>query len=332
MPEPSRKRLSYEQNFGSCAIHYIERPLPQDFFAIVLNHSDEHILVVGASGQLGTALIQQLGTAAVPAARRQLQPEWLHLDLEEIAQTPSLLDGLVERHQVTAILCCAGATNVDRCETDPAWAEAANHLGPLALAKIAATAKIPYAFFSTDYVFDGEAGPYAEDGPINPLSVYGRTKAEGEQSILEAHPTALVLRTTTVFGPDPQGKNFLYTLRRLLSAGQPMRLPQDQLATPTYVLDLATASFALLRTRQSGIFHIAGPDYLSRMEFAQMACGILGLDSSLLQPTTTSELKQAANRPLRGGLRIDKLRKTLPAITMRDTVSAIKTWHATQAS
>ena len=287
---------------------------------------NEKILVVGASGQLGTALIQQLGPSAVPAARRQLQADWLHIDLEQLADNPSLLDGLIERHQMTAILCCAGATNVDRCETEQQWAAAANHLGPLALARAAAAAKIPYAFFSTDYVFDGESGPYSEDAPVHPLSVYGRTKAEGEESILAAHPTSLVLRTTTVFGPDPQGKNFLYTLRRLLTAGQTMRLPVDQFATPTYVSDLATASLALLRAGQSGIFHIAGPDFMSRVDFALLACEVLGLDASLLQSMTTTELNQQAKRPLAGGLRIDKLRTALPAITMRDTTAAIHAW------
>ena len=287
-------------------------------------------LIVGASGQLGHTLIAQLGDAALPAARRQLSPTWLHLDLEEITANPSLLDGLIDRHSITAIYCAAGATDVDRCESDPTWAAAANHLGPLALAR--AAKNIPFAFYSTDYVFDGTAGPYAETDTPNALSVYGQTKLDGERAILDAHPNALVLRTTTVYGPDPQSKNFLYTLRRVINAGNTMRVPTDQLATPTHVEDLAAASIALLNERQTGIFHLAGPRFLSRYDFSLLACEILGLPTSQVQPLTTPELNQKAARPLLGGLRIDKLCATLPNITMRSPATGIQSWKAATAT
>jgi len=281
-------------------------------------------LVVGASGQLGAALVAQLGAAALPAARRQLSPTWLHIDLSEIAANPSVLDAVFNQHNITAVYCAAGATDVERCESDPDWAAAANHLGPLALAR--AAKNIPFAFFSTDYVFDGHAGPYDEDAHTNQLSIYGRSKLEGEQAILAAHPNALILRTTTVYGPDPQGKNFLYTLRRLLTEGKTMRVPTDQLATPTYVEDLAAASIALLQRGHTGIFHIAGPEFLSRYDFALMACDILGLDASQIQPLTTLELNQKAARPLLGGLRIDKLNALLGPSTMRAPRAGIQAW------
>ena len=288
----------------------------------------KRILVLGATGQLGAQFIQQLGPAALAAARR-VQPGWLHLDLEQIAAQPSMLDGLIEKHNITSVFCAAGATDVERCESDHAWAAAANHLGPLALAR--AARNIPFVFFSTDYVFDGHAGPYAEDDAPTPLSVYGRTKLEGERAILNEHPNALVLRTTTVYGPDPRSKNFLYTLRRLLTEGKTMRVPTDQLATPTYNTDLATASLALAVRKQTGLFHIAGPDFLSRFDFAVAACEILGLDASRLQPVNTPELQQKAARPLLGGLRIDKLNASLGVATnpvMRPIAQGIRDWAA----
>jgi len=281
-------------------------------------------LIVGASGQLGHALIAQLGDQALPAARRQLSPTWLNIDLEEIAANPSLLDGLIDQHNITAIYCAAGATDVERCESDQAWAAAANHLGPLALAK--AAKNIPFAFYSTDYVFDGTAGPYAETDEPNALSVYGQTKLDGERAILDAHPNALVLRTTTVYGPDPQGKNFLYTLRRVINAGNTMRVPTDQLATPVYNTDLAAASIALIQGGNTGIFHLAGPEFLSRYDFSLQACDILSLPTAQVQPLTTPELNQKAARPLLGGLRIDKLTATLPHITMRSPKTGIQNW------
>jgi len=297
--------------------------------------SSGRALVVGATGQLGAQLIEQLGPTTLPAARRTQASDWLHLDLESIAANPAQLDGLIDRHNITAVFCAAGATNVDRCETDQAWAEAANHLGPLALAR--AARHIPYVFFSTDYVFDGSAenpGPYSEDALTNPLSVYGRTKLEGEQSILAAHPSALVLRTTTVYGPDPQGKNYLYTLSRVLKAGNIMKAPTDQLATPTYNADLAAAAIALVERNQTGIFHVTGPDFLSRYDFALAACKILALPTAALQPITTPELAQPAGRPLLGGLAISKLQSILGLSCMRSVDAGIHDWQSslTEAS
>lgn len=294
------------------------------------------MLVVGASGQLGTALCEQLGAAALGAARRQLQPEWLRLDLEELAANPALLDGLLESHGITAVMCAAGATDVERCESDHGWAHAANHLGPLALAR--AARNMPFVFFSTDYVFDGiehhgpgSAGPYTEDAPAKALSVYGQSKLDGERAILDAHPHAMVLRTTTVYGPDPQAKNFLYTLNRLLSAGKPMRVPNDQWSTPTHNADLAAASIALLQRGETGIFHLAGPDFLHRYDFALKACAILGLDPSTMAAVTTPELQQKAPRPLMAGLHIGKLQSVLGNDVMRPVEQGVRAWQASLA-
>src|SRR5215472_10422618 len=286
--------------------------------------SNDRILVLGASGQLGPA--------ALPAARRPSSPDWLTLDLATLTESP---DELVATHSLTAIICSAGATDVERCETDRAWADAANHLGPLALARAAAHARIPFVFYSTDYVFPGTAenpGPYREDAPTHPLSVYGGTKREGEVEILKANPAALVLRTTTVYGPDPQGKNFLYTLRRLLSSGQTMRVPTDQLATPTYNEDLARATLALLRAGHTGLFHAAGPTMLSRINFARLACNLLSLDASLLIPLTTPELNQRAARPLIAGLDATLLNTTLGRPFFRSPEQGIRDWQQTLQS
>src|SRR6185437_8716613 len=238
-------------------------------------------------------------------------------------------DELVSRYNLTAIICAAGATDVERCESDHAWADAANHLGPLALARAAAHARIPFVFYSTDYVFPGtpeNPGPYTEDAPTHPLSVYGGTKRTGEVEILKANPASLVLRTTTVYGPDPQGKNFLYTLRRLLSSGQTMRVPTDQLATPTYHEDLARANLALLAGGHSGLFHAAGPTILSRIDFARLACRLLSLDASLLIPLTTPQLHQRAARPLIAGLDSTLLTTTLGRPFFRPPEQGILDW------
>src|SRR5207249_9072978 len=98
-----------------------------------------------------------------------------------------------------------------------------------------------FVFFSTEYVFDGRAGPYAEDDPVAPLSVYGRSKLDGERAVMAANVRSLVVRTTVVDGEERQGKNFIYQLPVRAAAGETSKVPADQRSSPTFNVDLATA-------------------------------------------------------------------------------------------
>jgi dTDP-4-dehydrorhamnose reductase len=287
-------------------------------------------LVVGAAGQVGKALTHALGPQALKAGRNAPTGDWLQVDLAALAHDPNAAKSTLDAHNLSAIYCVGGATDVERCETDHAWAMGANCDGPIALAN--ATKGIPFVFFSTDYIFDGRAGPYNESAATNPLSVYGRSKLLGEQGVLAARPDALIIRTTIVYGPDSQQKNYLYTLRRILSEGKPMRVAADQLSTPTYNEDLALATIALVAGGHTGIVNVAGPELLSRFDFSILAASILGLDTALLTPIATSELRQKAARPLASGLLIDKLRAAVPSITMRTNAEAITAWKASEAA
>ena len=291
------------------------------------------ILVVGAAGQVGTQLVQQIGSPqALGAGRQPTAPThladtpWLPLDLEHLPD-PATLSAQLEPLQ--AVLCVAGATNVDRCETDPAWATAVNATGPAALAA-ATPAHIPFVYFSTEYVFDGGThgapGPYTETSQSHPISVYGASKLQGEQLVLAARPDALVIRTTVVYGADPARKNFLYYLHRELSAGNPVRIVTDQVSTPTANDDLARATILLLARRATGIVHICGPDLLSRYDFAVRAAHLLHLDERRIHPISTASLNQPAPRPLSAGLCTDKLRQLLGPNLMKDTDAGITAW------
>ena len=127
---------------------------------------------------------------------------------------------------------------MDRCETEVDECQHWNAEVPGALAQRGAGAR-RFVYFSTDYVFDGTGGPYGEDDPVGPISAYARSKLAGERAVLETDPTALVVRTTVVYGPEPQGKNFVAQLRGRLGRGERLRVPQDQVSTPTYNVDLA---------------------------------------------------------------------------------------------
>ncbi|MBI4247656.1 MAG: SDR family oxidoreductase [Candidatus Rokubacteria bacterium] len=267
-------------------------------------------LVLGASGQVGAALCARLGErghAADGTHGRVPQAGTRFLDIADAAATERLID------EVTPdwVFCPAALTRVDYCEDHPEEAFLLNRDAPAVAARAAARRGAGFVFYSSEYVFDGTAGPYGEDDPVNPLSVYGRSKLEGERRALAENPRALVVRTTVAYGPEPQGKNFVYQLLRRARAGERMTVPADQRSSPTYNADLAAASVELAERGLSGVFHVAGPEILDRHAFARLACEVFGLDPGFLVAVRTAELGQRAPRPLRAGLRIDRARAVL---------------------
>lgn len=281
-------------------------------------------LVVGAAGQVGHQIVEALGLGNTLCAGRSVRPGWLQVNLAELANSPENLDEIFEQYEIDAVYCVGGATDVERCEADTEWAMQTNHLGPAALAS--RCTHIPFIYFSTEYVFDGLDGPYTETSEKNPVSVYGLSKSLGEEAVLRMHSTALVLRTTVVYGEDPGGKNFLYSLRRNLASGQTISVPVDQFSTPTYNRDLARATIALVHASRYGIFHICGPELLSRYDFAVQAALEMKLDSRMLRGVVTSDLAQKAKRPLRAGLLTEKLTQSVPEVRMRTVAEGIDDW------
>lgn len=274
-------------------------------------------LLVGATGQIGRQMLQRLGRRALATTRAADPPlGWLPLDLASLA-TSTDAELTLRQVELDAIYCIAGMTNVEACEDQQELAFRVNAQAPAALATIACRRNIPFVYYSTEYIFDGEDGPYREEQQANPISVYGRSKLAGEIAVLTAHPGALILRTTVVYGPDAAQKNFLYSLMRNLKAGQSMRVPEDQVSTPTYNLDLAVATEELVARRASGVFNVCGPELLSRLEFATRIAVELGLDASLILGLPTVSLGQRAPRPLRAGLCTNKLRREHPDLLMR---------------
>jgi dTDP-4-dehydrorhamnose reductase len=235
------------------------------------------------------------------------QPGLRALDLTDTAATAHLIAEI----SPDWVFCPAGLTHVDYCEEHPEEARRVNRDAPAAAAAEAARAGAGFAYYSTEYVFDGKSGPYAEDAPTCPLSHYGRSKREGEEAVRAANPRTLVLRTTVVYGPEPQGKNFVYQLLRRARQRERMTIPVDQVSSPTYNADLAAASIELAARGLTGLYHIAGSAILDRYAFARIVCEVFELDASLLQPVTTAALRQRAARPLCAGLRIDRARGVL---------------------
>jgi dTDP-4-dehydrorhamnose reductase len=202
------------------------------------------------------------------------------------------------------IINAAAVTDVDLCERDPALSGLINRD---AVGWMAASG-IPVVQVSTDYVFDGESGPYAEDAPTRPLSVYGSTKLESEALVLSASKSSLVVRTMTLWGRGQGAKtSFVDFVRNKLTAGENVRIVTDQIGNATLAEDLALGIWKLVDAGHSGVFHVAGSERNSRFDWAVGIAGHYGLDRNLIQSCLTSDLKQAARRPLNSGLRLDKL-------------------------
>jgi dTDP-4-dehydrorhamnose reductase len=269
-------------------------------------------LILGASGQVGQALIRELegrGWAWEGSYHEhaEVDPRLFKLDLQDLegvhreilARTPG------------CVFLPSGWTWVDGCEDDPERARRVNALAPERAADACAALGIPLVFYSTEYVFGENGGPYDENRSTGPLGVYGASKLEGEDRVMNSWPGALVLRTTVVYGPEPQEKNFVYQLIRNLRAGKRMQAPVDQLSSPTYNRDLARASVELALKGLAGIWNAAGSGVIGRYDFALLAARTFGLDGSLIDPVRTADLKQKARRPLSAGLKIDKLSRPL---------------------
>jgi dTDP-4-dehydrorhamnose reductase len=280
-------------------------------------------LLVGVSGQVGSQLLHFLGArGCLVTSRKPTSAAQLRLDL---ASLTSLVEAerAVGGSNIGAIYCIGGMTNVDACEDQSQTAFDTNRRGPETLAQLAAKRGIPFVYFSTEYIFDGRDGPYLEDHQANPLCVYGRSKWEGELAVLAACPHALIVRTTVVYGHDFGEKNFVYSLMRNLRAGKAMRVPNDQISTPTYNRDLARTAAALVELGATGIYHVCGPERMDRMEFARTVAGFLGLDQDLLIGAPTATLGQRAPRPLSAGLSIHKLERLYPNLSMRSLAESL---------
>jgi dTDP-4-dehydrorhamnose reductase len=213
-------------------------------------------------------MLATLGSEAVPTTSRAPRDGWVQFSLADLT-AESQAEALFHAYDLGAIYCVGGMTRVDQCELQPDLAFRINAIGPAVLASYARARCLPFVYFSSEYVFDGSGnngGPYMETAPANPLSVYGKSKLEGEHRVMSAHPSAVILRTTVVYGPDPGAKNYVYSVLRTLATGKQMNVPDDQVSTPTYNRDLVRAAVGLVIAEESGTFHVCGPDLLGRLD------------------------------------------------------------------
>jgi dTDP-4-dehydrorhamnose reductase len=276
------------------------------------------ILVTGGSGQIGGALVRIASAQGIEVDA----PGRDRLDLTQ----PSQLAKAVNARPWSAIINCAAYTAVDKAEEDIDLARALNTTAPSILAQEAAKRGIPLLHVSTDYVFDGtKSSPYHEDDPINPLGIYGQSKADGEAAVIAANGPHAIIRTAWVLSAGP--RNFLDTMLRLGKERDTLSIVADQKGSPTSASDVATALLSMapqLQDRQ-GIWHCVNSGEASWYDLAAhiFAFGERnGQKAPSLNPITTADYPTPAKRPANSRLATDRLKQDF-AITMRPWQEAV---------
>jgi dTDP-4-dehydrorhamnose reductase len=256
------------------------------------------ILLTGANGQVGWELQRALAPLGEVIALDRSR-----LDLSR----PDALRETVRAIAPDAIVNAAAYTAVDRAESEPELARAINAIAPGILAEEAHRLEAVLVHYSTDYVFDGtKPEPYTESDSPNPLSVYGRTKLEGERAIGASGCRHLTLRTSWVYGT--RGSNFLLTMLRLARERRQLRIVDDQVGAPTWCREIAQATAALLARPDlaapgiDGLYHLTASGATSWFGFAKAIfespeMARIGIEPPALEAIPTSAYPTRAQRP-----------------------------------
>jgi len=249
----------------------------------------KRVLLLGASGQLGTAIRQRWKECQIVAPPHQT------LKLEDHAEVRDAIEG----SRPDVVVNAAAFHDVDRCEAEPGAAFEVNALAVRNAARLAREAGSTFVTVSTDYVFDGETtAPYAEDDAPHPLSVYGASKLAGEYLVDSLRMDALIVRTCGLYG-EASAKGRKSFIERLLSqAGgpQPFRVVADVTVSPTFAGHLADAIWRLLEKRCSGLYHTVDAGAVTWYDFAHEAVSQAGA-AVVVEPIAAHQWKAPAIRP-----------------------------------
>ena len=249
-----------------------------------------NILITGCNGQLGNEI--QLLQA------QYAQHTWLNTDVNELDITDkAAIERFVEANEIDGIVNCAAYTAVDKAESDPQLARKLNADAPAFLSEAVAKRGGWMVQVSTDYVFDGtKHTPYVETDEPCPNSVYGQTKLEGEQAVSELCPNAMIIRTAWLYSEF--GNNFVKTMIRLGREREQLGVIFDQVGTPTYAHDLATAIMtAIDKGIKPGVYHFSNEGVTSWYDFTKSIHRLAGINTCQVSPLHTAEYPTPACRP-----------------------------------
>jgi dTDP-4-dehydrorhamnose reductase len=288
-------------------------------------------LVTGSNGLVGSrvcALLERQGHEVVGVGRGPRRSGGAYRYVEvDLTREPDVAAALASAAP-EVVIHPASMTEVDACEKDPEAAFAANVTATAAVARGARKAGAHLVHVSTDYVFDGDAGPYDEDALPNPRGVYAVTKHMGEQAARTFVPGCAIARTAVVYGWPAAGRpNFGAWLVGALEKGQPVKLFEDQVVSPSFADSVAAMLVELGERRLGGVWNTCGGTVIDRVGFGRALCEVFGFDAKLITPTRMADLKLASPRPLRSGLKTDKVQAQLAAKPLA-LAEALARFHA----
>ena len=268
----------------------------------------KRILICGSNGLLGQRLALMLGSQTEYEVLSTSQErsfvfddrlfDFTQLDITKKGDVKSL----VSSFHPTVILNAAAASNVDWCEAHREEAWKVNVVGVENLVEAARKVGARLVHVSSDYIFDGNHGPYSEDDKPNPINYFGKSKLASENAVRIGGIPYNIMRTTVLYGAGIRVRqNFPLWILNNLKAGITIRCVDDQISNPTHVSDLAFAIVKGFELNRDGIYHVCGKDRVSRYEFALRTAEVFNLNAALIQRVKTADLRQEASRPLTSG-------------------------------
>lgn len=264
------------------------------------------ILILGSNGMLGQRLTNYLSSKKVELLTSSFEDfsfnrevDYRQCDITDRGKLKKLIFDFCPDFIINA----AAYTNVDKSETDR---ETAWKVNVKAVEYIAESARIldsHIIHISSDYIFDGENGPYLENAVPNPIGYYGRTKLASENVLKLYSVKNTIIRTNVLYGPTHFGRpDFVKWVIDSLKNNSQIRIVTDQINNPTFIDDLVQVIMNIIENNKEGIYNIGGPDFLSRFDFTIKIADYFNLDKNLITPILTKDLNQPARRPLKSGL------------------------------
>ena len=277
------------------------------------------ILITGSNGLLGQKIVAQL-------LRREIQfvatsqgenrnsdcPAEFYQSLNITNKKEVIV--VLENSNATHLIHTAAITNVDECESNPELCNNVNMKGTRNLVEQAKKQNIHFQLVSTDFVFDGEKGNYKEEDEVNPLSVYAKSKGEGEKMLVESdYSNWSIVRTIIVYGigNNLSRSNLLVWAKSALTKGDTMNIVDDQFRAPTWADDLAWGCIRICELHKNGIFHLSGPKTYSIYNIVQVIADYYNLSMENVNKIKTASLNQPAKRPPKTGFDLSKSIKEL---------------------
>ena len=279
------------------------------------------ILITGSNGLLGQKLVYRLRDyknvelIATSKGKNRIAEKngykYIDLDITDQAKVFHIINS----EKPDCIINTAAMTNVDACEKDKPGCDALNVDAVRYLTSACKGSGTHFIHISTDFVFDGNDGPYREDDKPNPVSYYASSKLESEKVVMESGLDWAILRTIIIYGvvDDVQRSNLVLWTKSSLEQHKQINVITDQFRSPTLAEDLSEACISAAMKRAIGIYHICGPesDLDSIINLVKKIADFFNLDKSLIKPISSAELNQPAKRPPKTGFILDKARKEL---------------------